>query len=242
MVEGDVFREVEEDLRRERIKALWDRYGGYVLIGALAIILLVGGKQAYDYWTREQARAAGLAYAEAGQLIDEGKAEEGTAALERIAAGSGGYAALAKLRLAALKAKEGAGAEAIALYDEITKAGAGDQAIRTMARFRAAMLSLEANDFTGVKNRLTPLLDASNPWRHSARELVAMAEYKAGDRETAEGHFQEILGDVETPDGLRRRAQTMLELIVRLDAKSPESGATGSSGSAGATAPASQGN
>ena len=228
MVDGDIFREVEEDLRRERAKQLWDRYGAIVLGGALAIIATVAGIKGYEYWQREQARAAGFEYAEAlGQLSGDQK-DQGAAELAKIAnSGSGGFAVLAKLRLAGARATEGQPDQALALLDEIATSRGVDPVLRNLARLRAAMISLDKGDFTAVENRINDLATADSPWRHSARELLGLAAYKSGQRDKAETQFQEILGDLESPAGIRERSQAMLELIVRADAKSPESGATG---------------
>jgi hypothetical protein len=55
--------------------------------------------------------------------------------------------------------------------------------------------------------------EGSNPWRHSARELLAMAASKAGENEKARELYQELLSDRDTPPPMRQRAQMMLSLL-----------------------------
>lgn len=215
MVEGDVFREVEEELRRERLKALWDRYGALFMAAALAIVLGVAGYKGWQYWTAYQAAAAGSKYDSAVKLVEEGKTDEATQALETMTvSGPSGYRGLARFRLAAQKAKAGKKAEAAQLYDDLAGDSSIDGVLQSFARIRSAMLNLDTADFTEIKNRLNDLTGADSPWRHSARELMGLAAYKAGKTQEAQGLFNQILGDPVTPQGLRQRAQMMMSLIV----------------------------
>ena len=40
---SDIFHEVDEEVRREQLKKLWDRYGIYLI--ALAVLVVVGGRR-----------------------------------------------------------------------------------------------------------------------------------------------------------------------------------------------------
>ena len=62
---ADIFDEIEEDLRRDRMTLLWQRYGNLILGFAILIIIGVAGNQGYDYWRESRAQAAGDAFFEA---------------------------------------------------------------------------------------------------------------------------------------------------------------------------------
>ena len=219
MVEGDFIREVDEELRRERLKQLWDRYGTWVLLGALTIIAAVAGHQLWQSWKASQAAEAGARYERALALVADSKINEAEAAFRTIAEeGTAGYRTLARLQLAGLAAREGRPDEAVKLYDEIAEGGA-DDALRDYARLRAAMLRLGVAPRAEIDARIGPLLEAQNPWRHAAREVAALAAWKAGDTVAARRHLSANLGDPGTPRGLRQRANLLLELIVSVEAK-----------------------
>ena len=78
---SDIFREVDEDLRREQYKRLWDRFGGYVIGLAVLIVVAVGGYKAWEWWENSRAAASGDRFLAALMLSEEGKHEEAIAAL-----------------------------------------------------------------------------------------------------------------------------------------------------------------
>ena len=47
---ADIFQEVDEEVRREQLKKLWDRYGLLVVILAILIVAGVGAWRFYQYW------------------------------------------------------------------------------------------------------------------------------------------------------------------------------------------------
>lgn len=218
---GDIFREVDEAIRQDRLKSLWDRYGLYVLAGAVLIVAGVAGYRGWEYWQAKQAADSGERFVAALELNEDGKTQEALQAYRKIAEdGTGGYAVLARLRLAAA---EGDKAAAVKTYDAIAADNAVDDIFRGLARIKAATIRLDQADMSEMKQRLEPLAEGSDPWRHSARELLGLAAHRAGNAKDAERYFTQVLGDREAPPSLRRRAEMMLALIVKAD--QPPSGA-----------------
>lgn len=220
-----LLREVEEELRREQWAKLWDRYGTYVLGAAVVLIALVGG---YKYWEqREHARseAAGTEYNEAMKLAAEGKADEASKKLESLASsGPGGYAALAELQRAGTLIKASRPADAVAVLDKVAAAPGTDSMLKNFAAIQAATLRLGEADFTEMQNRLKPMAVDNNPWRHSARELLGLAAFKAGRLEDARNTLAVMLGDAGTPQGTLDRVRVILGSIAAAElAKSAES-------------------
>jgi hypothetical protein len=221
MVEGDIFREVEEDIRRERLARAWNDYGVYVLLAAFAIVAGVAGYQAWQWWTLKKASENGEAFVKAIQLGEDGKTDDMTAALTRIAEDGGrGYAALARLRSAHAAAEAGKTDVAAATYLAVADDGLADPFLRDFARVQWATLSVDAAPQGEIVKRMQPLASVTGPWRHSARELMGLAAYKAANMRDAEQHFQDIAADAEAPTEIRRRAQTMLAVLPK--SKTPE--------------------
>lgn len=215
MSEDNIFREVDEDLRREQMTALLDKYGVYILIGAAVIIAIVGGYNGYTWWSAKQAAENGAAYYRATQLIADKKTPEAVTALTKIAAEKGGgYRTLAELEIAAIHAEEGRKADAVAAYDRVAQNGA-DATLRDFARVQAAALRLDDADRSEIVKRLDGLNNANNPWRYSARELLALAAFRSGDTGESEKLFTQILTDGSAPAEFRGRAEAMLALLIK---------------------------
>jgi hypothetical protein len=96
---ADIFNEIDEQLRQEKIRKLWDRYGVLLLVLAVAIVAGVAGWRFYDNWRVQQAQAQGDAFVAAGRLAATGDVKGAEAGFATLAAtSSGGYPALAALR------------------------------------------------------------------------------------------------------------------------------------------------
>lgn len=211
---SDIFREVDEDIRREQFKKLWDRFGVYVLGGAVLIVLVVAGYKFFEYWQQSQAEGSGDRFVAALELADDGKHDEAIAALTAIVVdGSGGYPTLAGFRVAAEKQAAGDDKGAVAEYDTITNSGGSPALIRDMARLRAALILVESATVADLQTRIGDLAATGNPWRHTAREILGLAAWRVSDFPAARKLFQEIGSDQESPQDLRQRAQFMIALI-----------------------------
>lgn len=209
-----LFREVDEAMRQDQLKALWDRYGIFILAGAFLIVATVGGLKGWQYWQVQRAADSGTRFEGALSLIDEGKSAEAEGALQEIAnGGPAGYQTLARFRLAATSVKAGETTKAVADYDalaEDTSLGAG---LRDLARVRAAALRVNEAGLDEMKTRLASMADGSGPWRHSARELLGLSAYRAGDMAEAGRQFTAAAADTAAPPRLKQRAEMMMALI-----------------------------
>ncbi|MBF0093160.1 MAG: tetratricopeptide repeat protein, partial [Alphaproteobacteria bacterium] len=142
-----LFREVDEDLRSDRISELWKTYGNLVIAAAAALVLGVGGYEGWRAWDAKQRDADSLRYATAAAQAEDGKT---AAALEALGAasaeGGAGYRAIAALHRAALLVSSGDGAGAVALYRKIMDDDGLDDAHRDAARLLAALHSVDQGD------------------------------------------------------------------------------------------------
>jgi hypothetical protein len=207
-------REVDEELRRDQLKALWKRFGPAFVGVCVLIVAVTAGYRGWLWWTERQAAQAGDRFLAAIEQIQSGDRADGEAALQAIAAeGGAGYAALARLRLAGEKAGEGAQAEALAGFDTIANDAGLSEPLRDIARIRAALIALDTGDLEGAKTRAQPLAVAGDPWRHVAREILGTAAYQEGNLQAARDQFSEIQEDAQTPPDLWFRSGLMIQLI-----------------------------
>ncbi|ALN74128.1 tetratricopeptide repeat protein [Aureimonas sp. AU20] len=211
---NDIFiREVNEELRQERVRALWIRYGRIALALAVLIVLAVGGYVLWQHHQQGLQAADGDRLLAATSLLEDGKTQEGRAILETLSqSGVASYPALARMRLAQLDlATEPA--KAIAGFDAIAGDAGVAQDLRDMAALRAAYVLVDNGSLGDVRARAERLATDGEPLRYGAREAIGLAAWKAGDFETARGFFTQLQEDFGTPAGIKRRAGLMVELI-----------------------------
>jgi len=216
---SDIFDEVDEAVRREQFIKLWERYGYVVIAVAVLIVAGVAAWRGYDYWQTKKAADFGAQFTSAAILAEEGKHEEAEKAFARIAAqGTAGYRVLARMREATEVAQRDPKA-AVAIYDELAASSATEQSLRDLAALRAALLLADTAPFPELSHRLEPLAAANAPFRHSAREILAFAAWKAGDSAAVQKWSQLIREDPETPPALRDRID-VLTAVADEDRKS----------------------
>jgi hypothetical protein len=211
-VVSDIFQEVEEDVRREKLEQIWRQYGPYIIGAAAALVLFTGaltGWRAYE--SRRQAERA-RAFIEAAAL-SESNPPEAVKAFETLGARSGSYALLARFRAAEALLKQGERTKAAALYDGIAADSSAQQRLRELAALKSAYLGADTMSLADLRARLAPLTRADGAWRHLARELLAFAALEEGEKDSAIAEFRKLVDDSTTPDGVRSRAETMLGIL-----------------------------
>jgi len=211
---ADIFHEVDEEVRREQLKKLWQRYGNYAIAGCLLIIAAVGAWRGYEWWQTKRSAEAGAAFEQAVTLAETGKNQEAEVAFAKLAAdGTAGYRVLARLRDAAQLAKTDRKA-AVTAYDEIAADNSAGRVIQDLAAVRAGFLLVDNAPYGDMRARLEPLTGPERSFRHSARELLALSAWKEGDMGAARQWTDMIATDPQTPAGTRSRAEVLSELIA----------------------------
>jgi len=210
---SEIFDEVDEEVRRDQLKKLWDRYSLYIIAVAILIVAGVGGWRGYEYLEAKKAAEAGAAFDRAVELSEQNKHAEAEAAFADLAAkATSGYRMLARLRQAAEIANRDPQAAA-KMYDEIAADRSVGAAEQDLARVRAAQLLVESTTYQNMLQRLEPATAATSTFRHTARELLALSAWRANDGTAARQWLDLIANDGETPPSLRSRAEALQALL-----------------------------
>jgi hypothetical protein len=210
---SELFDEVSEDVRREQLKKLWDKYSILIIGAALLVIAAVAGWRGYEYLQAKKAAQAGAAFDKAIELSDQNKHSEAEAAFNDLAATApSGYRVLARLRAAAEVAGRDPQA-AVKIYDEISADRSADTLVQSLAKIRAASLLVDTAPYSDILQRLEPETAPDAAFRHTARELLALSAWRANDTTAARKWLDLIANDAETPQGLRSRAEAMQALL-----------------------------
>lgn len=209
----EIFSEIDDELRRERLRKIWERYSAAIVGAAVLVVLAVGAWQGYEWWSAKQADEAGSAFEQAAQLATEGKHAEAEAAFTKLAATApAGYRTLARLRAATEAAARDPKA-GVPIYDAIATDGSVDAASRDLARIRAASLLVDQASYADMLTRLEAATDATATYHHTARELLALSAWRTNDIAAARKWLDMIAADDTTPPSLRQRAEAIQALL-----------------------------
>ncbi len=211
---SDIFQEVDEEVRREQLQKLWERYQNHIFAGLLLILAAVGGWRGYEWWETKRAAETGSAFEAAQTLDQEGKPAEAESAYAKVAAdGTASYRDLARVRQAAELAQRDPKL-GIAAYQRIADDSSVGSAWRDVAGLRAGSLQIDAGSYNEARSRLEPLASEGRPYRHTARELLALAAWRAGDAAGAKRWFDLIITDIQTPPATRSRVEMLIALVA----------------------------
>jgi len=210
---SEFYDEVDEEVRRDQLKKLWDKYSIYIVAVALLIIAGVGGWRGYQYVEAQKAAEASAAFNRASELADQGKHEEAEKAFaELVAKAPYGYRLLSRFHAAAEVASRDPKAAA-KMFDDLAADSSVGGEQQELARIRAAGLLVDSATYPEMKQRLEPATVPAAAFRHSARELLALSAFRANDTNSARLWLDQISADTDTPPSLRSRAQALQALL-----------------------------
>lgn len=211
---SDIFREIDEEVRRDRFSKMVRRYWKYAAVTA---VLAIGAAVAYVVVEQqEEARreAEGARFIAALDALEQGAGGEAATAFASLAAeGDTGYAAMAGLREAQALLDAGRRDAAVEAYDVLSRSQAVEPLYRELAALFAALLRFDLAPRSEIDQRLSALAQDDRPWRFLARELIALAALKAGDRTAARDGFADLAEAAGATPALRARAAEMLKLL-----------------------------
>ena len=204
---SDIFREVEEDVRRERAEKIWKRYGAYIIAAGVLVFVGIGGWQLWQRYDRQEREKISAQFVAAQRISNPRDAANAFVDL----AGGKGYGEIARLSQASAMFAAGQRKEAIDLYKEIAARDNGP--VGSVARLRAAWALAETASRSELAELLKPLDKPGSPWRENAAEILAFADYKALDLKSAQTKYAALAVNPEAPDALKTRAKAMADYL-----------------------------
>jgi hypothetical protein len=210
----DFIQEVDEDLRRDQYKRLWDKYGKFAVAAMVAVVLGVAGTVGYRDWAKNRRADDTRKLVEAIELSATDP-KLGPDALASLAKSAGaGVGTLARLHQAAAMVRGGQSTKAVEVYDQLAGDGSVDPIFRDLAVLLAAQHRADGPEAAAAALKLAPLIQDSNPWRHPALELTAVVALGQGDKTRARDTFRRLADDPTAPAAIRGRAAEMVAALA----------------------------
>ncbi len=213
----DIFDEVEEDLRAERLRALLSRYSGVLLGAALLAVAGVAGWQGWRWWQARQDQAASARYiaamnaaAATGPVAKLAHQRALAQFLALVRTAPAGYRTLARMQAAGLEVKAGHLPQALALWDQVAADPEADPALRGLASLYWADHQLDRGDPGIVAARLKALAVPGGPWRLLAEQDLALLDLRQGRTAAARKRLTGLVRDAKAPPAMRRQAAALL--------------------------------
>lgn len=213
-LEDGLIREVNDDLRHDKLKEIWEKYGTYIIV---LVVLLIGSTavfEGYKSWKTSVENKEAQSFISAIAEIDEGKTEEGLKSFEDIANNARTeFKYLAKLQISNIYFKNGQTEEAIEKLKEIYSDKSVGKSLRNIAAIKLVSHTIDTADAESIRQILEPMVVEQNAFRYAAKEMLGLLEIREGNLEAAKTIFEELSSDSLVAAGIKQRAEEMLLLI-----------------------------
>lgn len=207
-------REVDEEYRRDQLLRAGRRYGVWVAAGVVLFLIAVAGWLYYDHTQRTAAEARGEEYDAALQLAAQNQVAQATPALDKLAQGEDGYAAMARFTEGNLLFQRGDKKGAAAKFASVVTDSKLAQPFRDVALVRQTQAEFDTLKPQDVIQRLGTFANPDSPWFGSAGEMVAAAYLKSGKRAEAAKLYRQLSeAGTRVPDSIRERTAELAKTL-----------------------------
>lgn len=208
-----IFREIDEDLRREKIEQLWQRHRTAIIAIIAAVVI---GTAGFTIWQDRRTSALENATAQLTVTLQQLKADNHgdiTTQLEQFSSTApNGPATMARLYAAGVAAQSN-DAAALAQLRGVIADDRAPKMYRDLAQLLLTQARLDSEEPAALQNELSPLKEDGEPWRFSARELSALLSLKQGDIDSARAALEALQQNSDAPTGVRERATRVLATL-----------------------------
>jgi len=212
--EEEFIREVNEDMRHKQLMTIWKKYGVYIIIFLVAVLLFVVSRVVLKNYNEDHYRDVANQYGKVEQNIAANNMDVALRELGKLSTTDvGGYKILVAFETAKIQLEKGNRQKAIDALDKLAHTSGVDKIYRDLANFKAAMIAVDTASYDDMRVRLAPLMITGNPWEYMAKELLAMSALTAGRSAEAKSILTEIEQDLEAPEDVKTRAKEFSSVI-----------------------------
>ncbi len=208
-------KEVNEDLKNESLKKMWDKYGLYIIILVVAALTAAVSYESIKAWYRHRLQQWSDSYAYALSLQNQGKTDESMETFGYISGRDYGiFSELAKMQQANILLGQKKNDEAFALMEEIINDKSFNPHLRDTVILKLASYKLENAPIAEIEQLLAEIADNNdNSWQASAQEMLALANLRDGKIDEAKRYYNLILENGQTAETVKARIRDMMAVL-----------------------------
>jgi len=207
-------REVDEELRRDRLAGFWGRWGRWVIVGVVAGLAAFAAFLFWQHRTRVVAGEQGETMQAAFDSLAANKPDAAAKPLAELAASDAdGYRALALFTQADILLQKQDLRGAAAKFAAVAADEGQSPAFRDLAVIRQSMAEFDTAKPQVIVDRLRPIAVPGNAYFGSAGELLGVAYMRQGRRDLAGRLFGQVAANKDVPESIRQRAVQMAGLL-----------------------------
>ena len=204
--------EVNEDVKNDNFKVLWNRYGIFVILFVVLAVSATVSFERIKSWKVAQNQANTENYMVATQLRDN--PTQTLEALQKIAGDNQGiFSDFAKLQIANVLFSQDKTEEALATLQNLLDDNTVNNEVKHIALVKLATYRVDTMPRAEFEAMLKPLITENTSWSPLAQDLLAMAAIRDGDVDTAQTIYENILKIKDLPENFRTKVQDMLNSL-----------------------------
>lgn len=205
--------EVDEDVKNDNLKVLWNRYGVLVVAFVVIAVSLTVSFDRIKSWKTMQNQRKTTEYMTAAQL-NQNDPEATIAALQAVSRKDKGiFSDFARLQIANVLLSQDKVDEALAALENIAGDAQVNTEIKHIALVKLATFKLDTMDRQSFEQLLQPITSGNSSWQPVAQDLLALSAIKNGDIQTARSIYENILKMEDLPENFKVKVQDMLSSI-----------------------------
>ncbi len=198
----EFFEDVQKDIRAERFKRIWKKYGKIASTCATCIFILTAGYVLWSQHLERQNQEQALQFTTTQNLIAQGRIAEALSVLSTMTQHKTTYGILAKFMQANHNKKD-----SLKIYKELTTTGK-TVFFKDLARILYVIKQcekLKPETIHSLKEFIEPSL--KGPWSLIALDLKGFLLYQQKNYKEASDCFVHLAQDTRCPENLKLRAQ-----------------------------------
>lgn len=208
-------KEVDEEMHREKMRALWMKYRFVVLGFVIGVLLITVGLEVFQSWRTRVSMKDSDAFENAVILAYTGNPDKAITALQEIAKKSHtGYEYLAQMKIAGILFQQGKDTEALDMLKKVIDSGAPKE-LKSVATLSYVGHQIDTANAQELQKMLTPLLKSNNPYRASAAELSAALYLKENNKQEAIAVLKGAISDELASPFVKERLNGLLTVIEK---------------------------
>lgn len=214
--EDGLIREVNDELKQDKLHEIWKKYGNYIIAFVVLLIGATATIEGYKSWKSSVEAKEAKEFVSAISDADNLEMDAAITSFEKISnSARTDFKDLAKLQIANIYLKNSKIEEAITVLEEIYNDKSVDNTLRNVAAIKLVSHTIDTADADEIRKMLEPMTIDTNSFRYAAKEMLALLELREGNLEGSKAIYEELTSDTLVAAGIKKRADEMLALINR---------------------------